>query len=464
MEVLVLPSSDEIKRYSTTVCEQVRWKKAHPDIAKEIEDHLCDQRDYYLSEGEEEETATKKAILQMGDAVSVGLALDKTHKPKPQWVLILLAVTLMLVGTGARYFIDSSEATFKNFSIVPHIIAIAIFFIAYFLDFTALAKYPKACYFLILLLSMVGLTLGPEVNGRAWFAFAGFAISLSYLALIFPLTYSLLIYSMRNKGTKGLLLCLIGYVPYGIILLLVPSITGFVFYTFSALILLFVAKRKGWFGVNKRQGLLMILIPTALWAISMMSMLLRQPYRLQRLRILLDPSSDPRGYLTVMIRQLMSGAVFIGRGTIPQQYENLALSIPGIDSDQMLTILIHKYGWIVFIGIALLFIVFSILGFKYVSKQRSVLGLLVSLSILLIFVMQTVSYMASNLGYGLLTQLSLPLVSYGKAVLFLNAGLIGIMLSVFRTGDVIRDGCQSYVKDGSFISYEDGKLIINLKG
>lgn len=462
--MLALPLSDEIKKYSATVCEQIRWKKAHFSIAKEIEDHLCDQRDYYLSEGEEEETATQKAILEMGDAVNVGVALDKAYKPKPQWMLILLTVALMLVGTGSSYLIDSSGATFKNFSIVPHIIALVIFFVAYFLDFTALAKYPKACYFLILILSIVGFILGSEVNGKASFFFAGSRVNLSYLTLIFPLAYSLLIYSMRNKGAKGILLCGIGYVPYGIILLLVPFTTGFVLYTFSALILLFVTIRRGWFDVSKRQGLIMLLIPTALWAISMMTMFLLQPYRLQRLRILLDPSSDPRGYRTVMIRQLISSAAFIGKGAIPQQFESNATSILGIDVDLIITLLIHNFGWIVFIGILLLFAVFTILGFYYVSKQRSVLGLLVSLSILLIFVMQTVSYIAGNLGYGLLAELSLPLISYGRTALFLNAGLIGIMLSVFRTGDVIWDGCQAYVKDGSFISYEDGKLIINLKG
>jgi cell division protein FtsW (lipid II flippase) len=464
MGVSVLQLSDEIKSYSTTVCEQIRWKKAHPGIAKEIEDHLCDQRDYYISEGEEEEIATQKAILEMGDAVSVGIALDKTHKPKPQWILILLTIALMFVGTGARYLINSSSV--KNFSIVPYIIAIAIFFAAYFLDFTALAKYPKTCYFLTLILSMGSFTMVSSVNGRAWFSFAGFAVNLSYLALIYPLAYSLLIYSMRNKGTKGILLCGIGYVPYGIILLLIPSTTGFVLYTISALILLIVVTRRGWFGGSKSKGLFMAVIPTALWVISLISMFLLQPYRIQRLRILLNPSSDPRGagYQAIMIRQLMSGAEFIGKGTIPQQYGSSILSAPGIDTDQILTILTHNYGWIVFIGITLLFITFSVFGFYYVSKQRSVLGLMVSLSILLIFIMQTVLYMAGNLGYGILAVMSLPLVSYGKTALFLNAGLIGIMLSVFRTGDIIQDSWRPYAKSSSFISYEDGKLIINLKG
>lgn len=460
----MLPSLDEIKRYSTTVCEQIRWKKAHPGIAKEIDDHLCDQRDSYLAEGDEEETATQKAILQMGDAVHVGTLLDKTHKPKPQWMLILLTVSLMLVGAGARYFIDGSEASLENFSAVPFIIALAIFLTAYFLDFTALAKYPKICYFLVLILSMAGLTLASKVNGRAWFFFARFGFSLSYLSLIFPLVYSLFIYAMRSKGTRGILLCGIAYMPYAIILLLVPSTTGFVLYTFSASVLLLAAMRKGWFGGGKRRGMLLVLVPAAISVFSLISLFLLQPYRFERLRILLDPASDPRGYQTVMIRELMSGAVVAGRGIIPQQYGSDVLSLSWFDTDLVLTALTHKYGWIVFMGIAFLFIIFSALGFRYVSRQRSVLGFMVSLSILLIFVTQVILYMATNLGYGLLTALSLPLVSYGKTALFLNAGLIGIMLSVFRTGEVIRDGYQPNVKAGSFISYEDGKLIINLKG
>ena len=63
---------DEIKQYCKTVCEQIRWKKAHNIISEEIENHLYDQRDAYISQGEDEKSAIQKAILQMGDAVSIG--------------------------------------------------------------------------------------------------------------------------------------------------------------------------------------------------------------------------------------------------------------------------------------------------------------------------------------------------------------------------------------------------------
>jgi cell division protein FtsW (lipid II flippase) len=244
--------------------------------------------------------------------------------------------------------------------------------------------------------------------------------------------------------------------------LLVPSTTGFILYTFSALLLLLTAIKREWFSKKTRWSMLMVFIPTAVSMFLSAVLLLQQPYRLERLKIMLDPASDPRGYQTLMIRELMSGAIFAGSGYVPQQYDGM-MSSSWFGSDMILTVLTNQYGWLAFIGIVLLFFVFSALGLKYIAKQRSVLGLLVSLSILTIFVAQVVLYVAMNLGYGVLTVLSLPFISDGNAMLLLNAGLIGILLSVFRTGEVIRDGYRAKVDNGSLISYEDGKLIINLK-
>jgi Bacterial cell division membrane protein len=459
----VLPSFDEIKKYSTTVCDQIRWKKVHPMIAKEIEDHICDQRDSYLSEGEEVETATLNAIKEMGDAVKVGMEFDKTYRPRPQWKLILLTITLMLVGAGVRYFVYEQGKGTGSFGFVSLSIAIIIFFAAYFLDFTFLGKYPEACYLIMLLMGIAGLLSSRQQNGRAyWLALPGASISLAYLSLIFPLTYALLIYAKRNKGVWGILICGAGYLPYAIVLLLVSSITGFMFYTLAALITLCTAIAKGWFGIAKNKGLMIVLLPTAIVGSAMLLLLLIQSYRMERIRILIDPSSYPGGYQLVMIREMIAGAVFAGEGTIPQQYAG-ALSSRWFSTDLLLTVLTHRYGWSVFLGIAILFFLFTVLAFYKVSKQRSTLGLMVSLSILIVFVLQTFLYVVDNLGYGILTGLSLPLVSFGKSALFLNAGLIGFMLSVFRNGDAMKDNIQTSVKHTPFIVYDDGKLIINLK-
>ncbi len=458
-----MQSMDEIKRYCATVCEQIRWKKVHPMIAKEIEDHLCDQRDFYISEGEEEETATRNAIREMGDSIKIGAELDKTHKPNPQWGLILLTILLMLVGTSTRYFIAHSEDAIGGFELTDLFIAMVIFFVAYFLDFTLLGKHPLTCYTIIMLLSTTGLLLSRDVNGRAVFTFFfGYSFPMVYLCLIFPLAYALFVYAMRNQGIKGMLFCGLGYLPYAIILLFVPSTTGFLIYTLSALITICLAISKGWFGIGTKQGLVIVLLPTVLVGSAVLVWLMLQSYRLERIHVLLDPYSDPRGYQYVMIRDLMSGALFIGKGVIPQQYTG-ALSSPWFRRDMLLTIITNKYGWIVFWGIILLFLIFSATAFYKVSRQKSVLGLMVSLPILFVFIMQTILYIVSNLGFGILSTLSLPFLSDGTMALLINAGLIGFMLSVFRTGDAMMDQIKVSAKHEPFILYEDGKLIIKLK-
>ena len=60
--------SDAFHRYAEKVCEQIRWKKAHPAVAQEIEDHLTDQKNAYLAAGDSGKALPKKkALLQMGD-------------------------------------------------------------------------------------------------------------------------------------------------------------------------------------------------------------------------------------------------------------------------------------------------------------------------------------------------------------------------------------------------------------
>lgn len=73
------------------------------------------------------------------------------------------------------------------------------------------------------------------------------------------------------------------------------------------------------------------------------------------------------------------------------------------------------------------------------TNQKSVLGRLVSTSALITFTIQVILYVASNLGFQLLSPLTLPLVSYGGTATIINMMLIGIMLSAFKSGSLVRD-------------------------
>lgn len=106
--------------------------------------------------------------------------------------------------------------------------------------------------------------------------------------------------------------------------------------------------------------------------------------------------------------------------------------------------------------------VFIVRAFVLCAKQKSVLALLVSTAITLTFTIQTIFYIAANLGFQLFAPLSLPLISQSSSYLLINMCLVGILLSVFRTGYFIKDKPNSEkAATNSFLKFEDGKLIID---
>lgn len=446
---------EEIKKYSTTVCQQIRWKKARPSVATEIENHIYDQKSAYILEGFDEKVATQKAILQMGDATELGLELNKTYKPKPQWIMILLTVVLISTGMFSNYYINKHECSWNLLTFIPYIIAYFIFIACYFADFTIIRRFIFPCYSGILLLSIIGIVYGNEINGRLYW----FSSNLSYLTPIYCVTFALVIYTFRTKGFMGILLCGIAYVPFAIILYKIPSITGVIIFTFSVLCMLFLAIVKGWYHVKKWQGLLILFSPPFLLGSLL---LVKHPYLVERIHILIHPSFSDRGYFCTMIGDIFKQSVFIGKGTVPKQFGETLL-LPNTESEFLLSILIHNFGRIILVGIIVLIILFSSIGFYSISKQKSILGILISFSIMLPIILQSLFYIGGNVGYGFPVSLPIPFLSNNSVNLMIHTALTGLMLSIFRTGSIFKDNPAYLSSANPLFSYKDGKLIIDLK-
>ena len=91
------------EEYLSAVEEQIRCKKVRPMVRRELEDHIQDQRDAYISEGKIGREAEKLAVCQMGDPVETGRALDRIHRPRMKWMLPLMAVLLSACGLMIQY-------------------------------------------------------------------------------------------------------------------------------------------------------------------------------------------------------------------------------------------------------------------------------------------------------------------------------------------------------------------------
>lgn len=109
-------------------------EKAHAFITEEIENHIIDQRDAYIAQGMSDDQAVDEAILQMGDPVTVGVQLDCTHRPKPQWGMISLTIVLLFIGLFINTYLLNGTYSDNPVKIVSSMsIGIGLMFIAYFL-------------------------------------------------------------------------------------------------------------------------------------------------------------------------------------------------------------------------------------------------------------------------------------------------------------------------------------------
>ena len=95
---------NEIKNYLNTVCEQIRFQKAHDIVKKELQNHIIDQTDAFIEQGIEKEIAVQKAIAEMGDPVAVGTELDRVHRPKLEWNILLFVILLSFAHFVVPYF------------------------------------------------------------------------------------------------------------------------------------------------------------------------------------------------------------------------------------------------------------------------------------------------------------------------------------------------------------------------
>lgn len=426
-----MSSSNKINEFLTRVCDQIRWEKAHGPVCKEIQDHIIDQKDAFMDEGLDEAAALDRAIEEMGDPVLIGNEFDRTHRPKPQWNMLIFTGFLLVLGFGIRFIASLEPDTPFMFrrSLIASLIGILALILVYFTDFTILGKYPKTIFVGFTIFLILGFQFTPIIKGQYSY--------MQFLLLLYPTLIAGIIYSMRTRGYIGLAISgLASLVPL-LIAFRIPSLSLNFLLLIASLVLLTIAIAKGWFNVNKLYGLLFLYIPTVLGLVSVFILGIRNnSYRLNRLLANINALRDPMGdgYQALKVRDMVANARFLGRGSL----EANPYLIPSINTDYVLTYIIHRLGWLAFALVLALLAYFIISLFKQAYRQKSVLGSLVSTAALLTFTLEILFYLISNLGFPLVTS-TLPLISYSGMATIVNLVLIGVMLSVFRTGHVVED-------------------------
>jgi cell division protein FtsW (lipid II flippase) len=87
-------SSPVFNEFLAKVMSKVKSKEAHKMIEKELHHHLQELSQSLQNREGSKEEAEIKAVQEMGNPYSIGEKLNKLHKPRMDWVLLILFVMI----------------------------------------------------------------------------------------------------------------------------------------------------------------------------------------------------------------------------------------------------------------------------------------------------------------------------------------------------------------------------------
>ncbi|MFI3175675.1 MAG: permease prefix domain 1-containing protein, partial [Bacillota bacterium] len=420
---------ESITAYVDRVCSLVRWRKARRHIRKELEDHIYEQREHYIDEGDDVENATYEAILQMGDAKLVGDEYNEAHRPKEQTLLLGLFAFLFAIGFYVQLALFQTQYEPSYKTLFQHGIALLAFAVCYFFDFSLFGKYARWLT-PILFLIPVGLLVA-----NAFEVADTVELFHAYATFVFPLAYGLLVYAMQKTGHHGLIISLAGYLFLCVLLIFHEMYANVLLFSCTAFILSHYAVARRWYGVNrKRTFAIMTALTTGIIAVAVV-FIDRHPDLLDRIRIIFYPQIDPTGsgYLYVTLQQVIASCNFFTRGG------NLdTVTVRMLIDEFPLTYLATKNGLWIFFAVAIPIVTFFALALYELRKQKTMIGALLLIAIAVPIFFQSSMFLLSATGK-LIVESYFPMVSYGLFGHIFAFGILGIAASVLRIGYLCQD-------------------------
>ena len=151
-----------------------------------------------------------------------------------------------------------------------------------------------------------------------------------------------------------------------------------------------------------------------------------QPYQTERIAAYIHPEryADSAGFLILRLKEALAGAGMFGAEEL--------LNIPDAHTDYALVQIIQSYGYGVGSIIILVILAIALRILWIVRHMPRSFGKMLIILAVTLYSVQCLYSILMIFGYLPLVNIPLPFISYGMTPLFLNAILIGLVLSVYR--------------------------------
>lgn len=426
--------------YLELMTGQIRCKKMCPVIAREVEDHIEDQKQAFMEEGMTEEEAEKAAVEEMGDPVEVGVEMDRIHRPKMPWkAIFVIALMQILSGIFAAFFLKQNES-YGYIAGIRQIFWLAMAFpvmiLVCYMDYSWIGKHARllaGSYLLFMVLMRHFFAL--QINGSVrWIGVGGFSVSLSLMSWLFLPLYGAVLYQYRGEGYGAVLKATVWMLLIAGILITCPDSVMAGTVGLSCIFMLMLALEKGWYQVAVTKVMTGIGISVVGVPVGILAYFFFFGAEYQKSRILAMFAVNKSEMMEGTVRELLSKCMAVGRATGVEEF----WTGDRISSADYMMLGIAGYCGILVMVLCIAIIAGLLCWFlRSALKQKNQLGMMMGFGCVAVLAIQFLLSLLANIGISGLGQCAWCLFfGYGRSGQMVSAVLMGILLSIYRHQNV----------------------------
>lgn len=431
----------KLDEYLEIVSEQIRYTKIRGTVTEELKNHILDQAEAYEDCGAFPEEALERAVREMGDPIETGVSLDRIHRPKMSWGIVLLIGIISIFSMGVFYAANIMGADIYPWQRQASFIlaGFLLMLLVYRMDYSILGRFGWKPAVLLLGTMMVGLAVFEfSINGaNRWITIGNLWISVPEAMLLYIPLFGSALYSFRGDGYEILFkITPLILIPCGFVWL-TPTISNAMILFVSLVCLFLFAVWKDWFQISKKwvlgisiSGLL--LMPFAFFGYFYF---FGEDYQVARLLGILHPA-ESGDYIVNMTQNMRFSSSLIGSSERSVYY---LLNGPTTDflTDYILVSMCSIYGTLLTVCMIAGLLLITMKIFRISITQKNQLGMIVGMGCGLAFFIKISASILINLQLIPYFSISMPFLSYGGSSTIVSYILLGLVLSVYRYKSIL---------------------------